>query len=1248
MHPSAPFSGRRRWRPTLLAVAVATPALLISTNLHAPAHAAAPDLPGSPDTPSSRHRVTLVTGDVVTVTTLADGSQVADVDRPDDAVGGVRVQESGGDLYVIPDEAVGLLGAHEIDPRLFDVTTLIEMGYDDAGTRTVPLIVSYTQARARVAAPAAPRASRTVRRLPVIDGAAIVTPKPRARTFWTSIAPADPTDPTPSLRGGVAKLWLDGRVQVSLKDSVPQIGAPAAWAKGLDGTGVTVAVLDTGIDASHPDLATQIDGTESFVPGEGMADVNGHGTHVASTIVGTGAASDGENRGVAPGADLIVGKVLGGPEGNGQDSWVMAGMQWAAESGAEVVNMSLGDVAPSDGSDPMSQAVDTLSAQYGTLFVIAAGNSGPETISSPGAAASALTVGAVDKQDALASFSSTGPLTVTGAIKPDLSAPGVDITAARSQDMTDGGSGMYRTISGTSMATPHVAGAAAILAQQHPGWTGEQLKEQLVSSTHGLDPAYSPYEVGTGRLDVAAAVDATVRGTGSLFFGNYTWPHDEAEAAVTHDLTFTNTGDQDVTLDLALAGGGQAFTLGESTVTVPAGAKAVVPVTGDPMAAGLGRHVGYVVGTDAATGTPVTRTSLALLKEDERYDLDIKLVDRNGAPAATWVSINRAGDPLGAWGEYVDGEKTLRLPPGTYSVTTYLDVQGERADRSGLAVLVDPETVLDESTEVVLDAREANLLQTAAPQRTEDRQRKVDLSIVDESGLEFRSAYAVSPDVDDVYVAPTDPMEQGSFILTTRWRKGEPALTLSGPHGRHGRRHGGTIDTLVQPGSTVGTTTDSAATVYARSGAAADYQGLDARGRIVVVERTESVSPEERAAAAVAAGALALVVVNDGVGGLQEYVGDVPIPVAGVHRDAGAVLVALAKRGTRLTLRQAEFPSYVYDLTREYPGQVPDRAMVYRPSQRDLARIDASYYAVKPTVSSGYRYDVTLSPSLGFEELEQHPATRVEWVTPDQAWVESHAQGIDTPLYWPMVSGVTSYDRGEKAELDWFRPTIRPGFSDSFGVFNSRAQDYMTFNVQPWSSFNERVELGGFLPWGETPTHLQVFQGDTLIHDNPYSADMQWKEVPAGNLPYRVVLDAERPADIFRLSTRTHTEWEFMSDTVDSDYFEPFSVMELDYRVETDLRGDIRAGAKQRISVLPSSMDLGEVPGKLTRVSLEVSYDGGATWRTVRLSRGSGGWWDGTLDTAKRPGGFVSVRASAATDAGYSIEQEVISAYGLR
>lgn len=110
----------------------------------------------------------------------------------------------------------------------------------------------------------------------------------------------------------MAKLWLDGRVKANLKESVPLIGAPEAWAAGYTGKGVKVALLDTGIDVNHPDFAGLIDGTVSFVPGEAVTDVNGHGTHVASTIVGSGAASGGDYKGVAPGADLFVGKVLGG------------------------------------------------------------------------------------------------------------------------------------------------------------------------------------------------------------------------------------------------------------------------------------------------------------------------------------------------------------------------------------------------------------------------------------------------------------------------------------------------------------------------------------------------------------------------------------------------------------------------------------------------------------------------------------------------------------------------------------------------------------------------------------------------------------------------------------------------------------------------------------------------------------------------------------------------------------------------
>ncbi|WP_121395960.1 S8 family serine peptidase [Micromonospora sp. M71_S20] len=1229
--PSQPFTwGRARRRLTAAAAATGMVAAGLAA-IQAPATAAAPS-PAAQAATRNTHTVTLITGDVVTVTTFADGKATAEVDRPDNATGGVRVRQSGDDLYVLPDEALPLLDGGKLDRRLFNVTDLIEMGYDDAKTPTLPLIAAYTPAKARSGKPTAPRGAKLVRDLPSIRGAALATEKKQARAFWSTVAPASAAAPARALGGGVAKLWLDGRVTAALKESVPQVGAPAAWAAGYDGSGVTVAVLDTGIDPGHPDLVDQVDDKVSFVPGEDTSDVHGHGTHVASTIAGSGAASGGGNRGVAPGADLIVGKVLDNG-GYGLDSWIIAGMQWAAESGADVVNMSLGDGSLTDGTDPMAAAVETLSARHGTLFVVASGNSGPQTIGSPGTAPSALTVGAVDKQDALAGFSSTGPLARTGALKPDLTAPGVGIVAARSQQSA--GEGAYQGMDGTSMATPHVSGAAAILAQRHPDWSGQQLKDALTSSAKGLADEYRPYQVGTGRLDVAAAVRATVRATGSAFFGNFDWPHEPTDAPVTRSVTFTNAGTTAVTLDLALTGGGP-FALGAASVTVPAGGSADVAVTGDPRGATHGELTGYLVGTDAATGAAVTRTALGLLKEPERHDLTIKLTGRDGKPASAVVVVNRAGD-LNPSQYPVTGERALRLPPGTYTVEAVLDVPGERPDRLGFALLVDPETVLDRDAEVVLDARRARLLDTATPERTEDRQRRLDYTVGYDEGNDFRAAYQLPVRYDDLYVLPTEPVRKGSFTMAARWRKGEPMLSLRLP----GQPP---IDATVQPGSTVTAGTETLRPVHAGTGAPREYAGLDVRGRAVVVTRSDAVSPTDRAAAAAAAGAKLLLVVHDGTGILNEYVGESPIPVATVHRDAGRQLIAATRGGPRkLTVTRVPYAGHVYDLARVWPGQVPDQPLVYHPRQRDLGRIDARYHAAVDSPGSGYRYDMVFSPSFGFQEPESHPATRTEWVTPDVVWHEVHDQGG-----WTDTAYLNTYARGTTTRLDWFAPAVRPAFSRAFGVRNSRYRDYLTLNVQAWSPSDDVLEHGGNLEWGSVPTNLKLYQGDKLVGENKWNADLQWTPVPAGTLPYRLVLDASRPAERWRLSTRTHTEWDFVSGSNDADTFVPFALLQLDYALETDLRGDVRAGTRQRISVKAGPQPGGTGTGTVTSVTLDVSYDDGATWRKVTLRKGAGDRWDGSLTLPKQPGGFVSVRASATTDAGFGIRQELIRAYGLR
>ena len=170
--------------------------------------------------------------------------------------------------------------------------------------------------------------------------------------------------------------------------------------------------------------------------------------------------------------------------------------------------MSLGTPRSSDGTDPLSQAVDRLSAILGALFVVAAGNNGPAegSVSAPGAADLALTVGAVDKDDEAASFSSRGPAGGDFAVKPEIVAPGAGIVAARAAGTSLGNllDPHYTSLNGTSMATPHVAGAAAILAQQHPELGRRELKARLVSTaTRWTQPVAFQ---GAGRLDVAAAV----------------------------------------------------------------------------------------------------------------------------------------------------------------------------------------------------------------------------------------------------------------------------------------------------------------------------------------------------------------------------------------------------------------------------------------------------------------------------------------------------------------------------------------------------------------------------------------------------------------------------------------------------------------------------------------------------------------------------------------------------------------------
>lgn len=648
---------------------------------------------------ATTHIVTLITGDAVQVT----GKNVAVLRGEGRAHITFTMSRVKGHVRVIPSDARPLLASGRLDARLFDVTSLIEYGYDQR-RGDLPLIVSGQGAPPPDAGLALGRALKAVK------GQAAKADKDRLGTLWKGLTGKDSRSAARSL--GAAKVWLDGVRRPTLDVSVPLIGAPTAWQSGWTGAGVKVAVLDTGIDTTHPDLAGRIAASVNFAAEfeeEDDRDHVGHGTHVASTIAGSGAGSNGKYKGVAPDAQLLNGKVC--VQYGCAESWILAGMQWAAESGADVVNMSLGGQDFAE-IDPLEQAVNDLTAQYGTLFVIAAGNEGDwgdRTVGSPASADAALAVAATTKTDELTSFSSRGPRVGDGAVKPEIAAPGQDIVAARSSAGFLGEPGeLYMPLSGTSMATPHTAAAAALLAQQHPQWTPGQLKAALMGSATPLD-GIGAFGQGAGRVDLARAIGQTVTAQQpSVSFGTAAWPHGD-DTPIAKIVTYANSGSTDVTLQLAIKGTGAAmFALSATSVTVPAGGTASVTFTADTRAdVPDGLYSGQLVGTAAGVSVSVP---FGVEKEVESYTLALEHIGRDGAPSQDHFTdlVSETGNHIGVGG----GTDAVRIPAGRYFLITYL-----WSENGEFTTLVDPKLVLDGDTTETLDARTAKpvAITSAAP-----------------------------------------------------------------------------------------------------------------------------------------------------------------------------------------------------------------------------------------------------------------------------------------------------------------------------------------------------------------------------------------------------------------------------------------------------------------------------------------------------------------------------------------------------
>lgn len=347
-------------------------------------------------------------------------------------------------------------------------------------------------------------------------------------------------------------VWNNAEYELTLDESVKMIHADRVWAgSGLrlpyKGAGVGVAVIDSGVDATHPDLpygskvkknfyiaGDPLSGDEPHVYIEGSPNTDtevGHGTHVSSTIAGTGAASQGRFTGVAPSADLYV---FRGGAGLSILTWyAVRAFDWIIQNGAanniRVISNSWGggDGENYDPNDPVN-IMSKAAYDKNIVVVFAAGNSGgPNMIGSNAVSPYVVCVGAVDKSYKKAAFSSTGrpggdmTRDANGLYRPTVMAPGVDITAAHSStgfvmaDGLDPEHPMYTTAEGTSMATPHVSGVVALMLQARPQLTAQNVIDILEGTAANM-PDYEQWQVGAGFVDAYAAVRAAEKGQTSF------------------------------------------------------------------------------------------------------------------------------------------------------------------------------------------------------------------------------------------------------------------------------------------------------------------------------------------------------------------------------------------------------------------------------------------------------------------------------------------------------------------------------------------------------------------------------------------------------------------------------------------------------------------------------------------------------------------------------------------------------------
>ncbi|MFX1298659.1 MAG: S8 family serine peptidase, partial [Promethearchaeota archaeon] len=338
----------------------------------------------------------------------------------------------------------------------------------------------------------------------------------------------------------IARIEPDYTLHLQLDVSQPIVTNTTApgWNYLYNGSGVIVAVCDTGINKNHPALVGRVIAEASFIGGT-PDDSNGHGTHVAGII----ASNDSTYHGIASEVSLVNVKIMNS-EGLGQTSDLIEGLEWLFNGtgpGADIINLSAGtDEIDPDGESSLARFIDAIVSQYGIVWVNAAGNSGSSGLEVPGDAINCISVANFDDHDSrnpsvwtINGLSSRGP-TLDGRKKPDIAAPGTDISSC---DLASG----FVEKTGTSMAAPHVAGAAALLwqylsmnnASLDSSWYPLIIKGIMLNTAYDLGTAGYDYSFGYGAIDLGAAWNFLQTGDFAVETMNY--PNSQAKYRIILD-----------------------------------------------------------------------------------------------------------------------------------------------------------------------------------------------------------------------------------------------------------------------------------------------------------------------------------------------------------------------------------------------------------------------------------------------------------------------------------------------------------------------------------------------------------------------------------------------------------------------------------------------------------------------------------------------------------------------------------------